>query len=242
MLRRPSFFFVASLSSFVALAACSGSDSGNDNGGNETGTDSGSGGGDTGHPSDGGRDGGDSSPTTDTGAHDGGGDSTTPTGYACSKPPSKPGAPELPRVSIDTTYPKTTGKVTTLKDGDDLQAAIDAASPGDEIDLAAGASFKPITLPKKSGDGWIVIRTATQDADLPEHVRVTPADAAKLAKIVTTTTEPAIKALDGAHHFRFVGLDVTSAAGVSVYQMIQLDAISADVSAMPHDIVLDRMW
>jgi hypothetical protein len=241
MLRR-THLFVASLSSFVVLAACGGGDAGNDNAGNDAATDSGSGGGDTGIPStDGG--GTDTSPSGDSGGHDTSTDAPTiPTGYQCSRPPTRTGAPELPRISIDTTYPKTTGKVTTLKNGDDLQAAIDAASPGDEIDLAAGAQFGAITLPKKSGDGWIVIRTATKDTDLPQGKRVVPADAPKLAKIVASTTGPAIQANDGAHHYRFVGLEVTSAAGVSVYQMIQLDAITADVSAMPHDVMLDRMW
>ena len=53
-----------------------------------------------------------------------------------------PVIPELPREYIDTTYQLPTGGTThTVNAGDDLQAAIDAANPGDVIVLEAGATF-----------------------------------------------------------------------------------------------------
>src|SRR5262249_7935956 len=57
---------------------------------------------------------------------------TTPRGHA----------PELPRTYLDTTYKLPTGGATiSVGAGDDLQAAIDEANPGDVIVLEAGATF-----------------------------------------------------------------------------------------------------
>src|SRR5690242_1392590 len=70
--------------------------------------------------------------------------------------------PELPRVYLDTSYVVPTGRTITVNAGSDLQAAINSAQPGDVLSLQAGATFTGnFTLPAKSGQGWIVIRTST---------------------------------------------------------------------------------
>src|SRR5919109_1173848 len=82
--------------------------------------------------------------------------------------PAAAADPELPRVFVDTTLVAPTGNTIAVAAGGDLQAALDAAQPGDVITLQAGATFTgPFTLPKKSGSGWIVIRTSAPDAQLP---------------------------------------------------------------------------
>src|SRR5438309_8949403 len=89
--------------------------------------------------------------------------------------------PLLPRLWLDTTYtPPTGGTVRTVNAGGDLQAAINAARPGDVITLQPGATFSGnYTLPNKSGTGWIIVRTSAADASLPPPgTRITPADAA----------------------------------------------------------------
>ena len=74
----------------------------------------------------------------------------------------------LPAATVDTTMPVMNGKHTVVKSGDDLQAAIDVAQPGDTLELEAGATFPgPITLGNHAGTDWIVIRTATPDAQFP---------------------------------------------------------------------------
>ena len=62
--------------------------------------------------------------------------------------------------------------------GGNLQAAINSAQPGDTITLQAGATYTgPFTLPAKSGEAFITIRTAG-DAGLPgEGARVSPVHA-----------------------------------------------------------------
>ncbi|HYP00547.1 MAG TPA: hypothetical protein VER76_10195, partial [Pyrinomonadaceae bacterium] len=69
----------------------------------------------------------------------------------------------------------------------DFQAALDAAQPGDEIVLAAGALYMgPFTLPYKTGANWITIRTSTPDSLLPAPgTRITPAHAHLLPKLLS---------------------------------------------------------
>ena len=67
--------------------------------------------------------------------------------------------------------------------GADLQMAVDRAAPGDVLALAPGATYiGPITLPKKAGDAWIVIKTAARRGRVsrrgpPREPRRRPADA-----------------------------------------------------------------
>ena len=177
----------------------------------------------------------------DTGTRDGG---VTPRAYACSQPPMMSGAPELPRVSIDTTFVAPSGRTVSVAAGASLQAAIDAAQPGDTLMLAAGAEFAPITLPNKVGDAWIVIRSAAPDASLPaEGTRVTPAYAPMLPRIVVTGAVPAVQTASGAHHYRFIGVEFRPAAGVDVNALIDLGSGSAtDVATLAHHIIIDRCY
>ena len=76
--------------------------------------------------------------------------------------------PQPPQSYVDTTYTPPAGLVHTVNAGGNLQAALDAALPGDIINLQAGATFTgPFTLPLKSGNGWIVVRTSAHDAACP---------------------------------------------------------------------------
>ncbi|HEY7913570.1 MAG TPA: hypothetical protein VIG62_16775, partial [Blastocatellia bacterium] len=64
--------------------------------------------------------------------------------------------PELPRVFLDTTYIPPSGSTIYVNAGGDLQAALNAASPGSQIVLESGATFTGnFTLPAKSGNSWI---------------------------------------------------------------------------------------
>ena len=54
-----------------------------------------------------------------------------------------PGDPEPPRVFLDTTYVAPAGKTINVAAGEDVQAAINKAQPGDVIKLQAGATDRP---------------------------------------------------------------------------------------------------
>jgi hypothetical protein len=50
-------------------------------------------------------------------------------------------AQELPRVFLDTTYAPPSGNLIPVSSGGDFQAALNAAQPGDIIELQAGSTF-----------------------------------------------------------------------------------------------------
>ena len=97
----------------------------------------------------------------------------------------------------------------TVNAGGDLQAALNAAQPGDTITLAAGATFNgPFELPAKSGTAVITIRSATADASLPaDGQRINPTYAQYLAKIRATTGGAAIKTGRGSGNWRLLFLE-----------------------------------
>ena len=127
--------------------------------------------------------------------------------------------------------------------GDNLQQAIDGASPGDTIALAPGATFTgSFTLPPKNGDAVITIRTAG-DSGLPgEGARVSPAHAAGLAKIRQTGGAPAFLTAAGAHHWRLLLLEVQGTGGGDLVTLGDGSSAQDSLSRIAHDLVVDRVY
>src|SRR5438132_12816498 len=94
--------------------------------------------------------------------------------------------PALPQVTVDTTYVPPMGRTIAVAAGGDFQAALNAATFGDVITLAAGATFTgPFILPAKSGSGWVTVRSNAADSALPAlGTRITPASAPPMPKLV----------------------------------------------------------
>ena len=140
------------------------------------------------------------------------------------------------------------GATTNVPAGSDLQAAIDAASPGDTLVLEAGAEYSGhFVLRSKVGDACLTLRTSTPDADLPEGVRVTPSDASKLARIVSPGAGlPAVRTEPGAHHYRLTGIEFMPASpDAEVNEVIALGSSGSDQTALdqvPHHLVIDRSY
>jgi len=152
----------------------------------------------------------------------------------------------LPQAQVDVTMPSMTGSTIKVAAGGDLQAAINAAKPGDEIVLAAGAAFTgSYTLPNKAGDGWVTIRSAGPLP--PEGTRATVADASGMATIMAPgSNAPALQTDPGAHNYRIIGLNVTAAPSVTqMTSLVNLGSGSADqntVASEPQNIVIDRSY
>ncbi len=92
--------------------------------------------------------------------------------------------PELPRVLLSTDYIPATGATLTVPAGGDFQAALNQAQPGDEIVLAAGATYAGnFVLPTKQGTGWIVIRSSELSQLPAPGRRVTPSEAVRMPKL-----------------------------------------------------------
>ena len=163
-------------------------------------------------------------------------------------------APELPRLFLDTAYAPPPGRVINVSEGENLQSAINEAKPGDVIALQPGAKFiGNFTLTVKSSSGsntpqdWIVIRTAIPDSCLPAPgTRITPQFERLLPKIISPNGGAAIGTVEGAHHYRLIGLEVGIAPEVDYnVGLVRLGDGSSQqnmLDVVPHDLILDRCY
>ena len=128
----------------------------------------------------------------------------------------------------------------------DFQRALESAKPGDTIVLEADAVYSgPFTLPVKSGDAFVTIQTS-RVADLPEGVRVSPSQSALFAKLQSAENgTPIVRTDAGAHHYRFIGIEFSTAGPqVKVNDLVRLgeSAEQKTLDAVPHHLVIDRSY
>ncbi len=157
------------------------------------------------------------------------------------------GSAQLPLASVNTTPPPVTGQIVYVNSGGNLQAAINAAQPGDEIVLQAGATFTgPITLPNKTGSGWITITSSGAGALTP-GARVDPSEASQMATILAPGSNvPALKTAAGAHNYYISGLNITTASSVTTTtDLVELGTVGSaqnTVAQEPYNIIIDRSY
>ena len=142
--------------------------------------------------------------------------------------------------------PPAGAEVRLVRAGDNLQAAINSAQPGDELRLEAGATFTGnFALPVTSGSSLITIRTDLPDSALPaSNQRVTPATASRFAKIVSPNSAAALRTVPGAHHWRvmFVEFPSTKEGFGDIIQLGDGSQAQSDLSQVPHDFTFDRVY
>jgi hypothetical protein len=151
-------------------------------------------------------------------------------------------APELPRLTVDTSEVKVAGRTVHVSAGEDLQAAINQAVPGDAILLDPRQTYRgPFELPKKDGDGWILIASAAGGGLPASGHRVSPSHASLMPKLVSSS-DTVVAADAGAHHYRFVGIEIAPADGRFLYSLVQLGDDETSVDKLPHHIIFDRCY
>lgn len=135
------------------------------------------------------------------------------------------------------------GKVIKVPPGGNVQAAIERAESGDIVELQAGAVYSgTVNLPNKPLTDYVTIRSSAA-AELPIDVRVSPSQRAKMATIVAGILgRPAVSAANGANHYRFVGIEFTSASTLYNYNMVLLGNGETRPDKVPHDIEIDRSY
>ena len=130
--------------------------------------------------------------------------------------------------------------------GENLQAVLDAAQPGDVILLPAGATFNGnFVLRPKTGTGFITVKTEIAETGaLAPGVRITPAAAAPLAKLQSPNTSPALRTEAYAHHWRLELLQFgPSYKGYG--EIIRLgdgSSVQNTLAMVPYSFVLDRVF
>lgn len=161
---------------------------------------------------------------------------------------------EQPRQRIDSEV-ISASEVIWVSTGEDFQAALQRAVPGDTIELEVGAVFQgPFILPYKPASSdpdlqWITIRSGGSDSALPRSgVRVTPADAVAMARL-ETASGAVLSTAPGAHHYRFVGIEFRPAAsnlqdgaGNALNALVVFGIDQASGEALPHHLVIERCY
>ena len=166
----------------------------------------------------------------------------------------KDGPAELPKSCYYTGLDGTPspGKQIRVKANDDLYEELDRAKCGDTLLLPAGASFLVKELPKKGCDDqhYITIRTGTPDSKLPpEGTRISPAwagvanlpgrppyaqPAGGPAKLMATILVKAVATTTIGDHYRFIGIEWTTAPGAKATRMVTTDGAN--------HVIFDRNW
>lgn len=162
-----------------------------------------------------------------------------PPGAVQTLPDNRP--PDRPRVTMAIPAVKVTGRTIRVAAGGNLQAALDEAKGGDLITLEPRATYRgPFRLKRKPGDAWIVVSSAA--ADLPRPGRhVEPSHASMMPKLVSSSG-PVFQTDAGAHHFRFIGLEIAPAQGEFVNTLVQLGDDDTTVDTLPHHLIFDRCY
>jgi hypothetical protein len=138
------------------------------------------------------------------------------------------------------------GKTIRVPSGGNLQAALDAALPGDTVLLAQGATYKGnFVLRPKSGTAFITVQTEISETGLlAAGVRLTPAAAAPLARIQSPNTMRALRTLPGAHHWRIqlVQFGPNDKGYGDIIELGDGSAAQNALSLVPYTLVLDRVY
>lgn len=192
---------------------------------------------------------------------------------------------QRPRMTVDTEFVASRGQSRKVHEGDDLQAALNGAEAGDTLILDAGASFVgTFTLPAKSGNEWIVVRSSASEVDhsavsrsLPLHnakdkpialpspgFRVDPSYSHLMPTIIVGG-EVGIVAAPGAHHYRFIGIEIRAAETGEHFKdktrprqtkgaerersvqpthqtLVSLGSVKMTLEQLPHHIIFDRCF
>jgi hypothetical protein len=138
-------------------------------------------------------------------------------------------------------------------DGPAFAADLNRATFGDTIVLTAGTTYTGsfVLKDKGAGTGWITIQSSQLNALPAAGVRVSPADAVNMPRIVAPGSNvPAIQtqygAATGAHHFKFIGLEIAGPADnsglVNLVELGTTDSVQNSLAMMPHHFVIDRCY
>ena len=133
----------------------------------------------------------------------------------------------------------------TVRRGDNLQAILNSALPGDVLLLEAGAEFVGnFVLPVKSGSDPIVVRSALHDQLPVIGQRIQPGHASLLARLRSPNTSPALRTAAGAHHWQLQYLEF--AANQNGYgDLLQIgDGSSAQdtLDKVPQQFLLSHLY
>jgi hypothetical protein len=153
--------------------------------------------------------------------------------------------------------PLTSGTSQTVRvpPAGDLQRILNSAKCGDTIILEAGAFYKPsgdsFVLPQKRGctgtdADYITIQTSNLAGISGSGQRIDPArHAAAMPRLVGSSGNFVIIAAAGAHHYKFIGIEITTNGNPDIYtpDLVNLGAyFTREQRLDTNHFVFDRMF
>ena len=161
--------------------------------------------------------------------------------------------PAPPAVLIDTTYARPNGRTISITGSGEsvsraFQSALDSAKSGDVIAIEPGTIITGnFVLPKKQGAEWTTVRSAATDDKLPAPgARVVPGNGRVMPKLVSPNADPVIRTSPGAHHYRFIGIEFTTAKGWAQNHGLILLGDGGNTQnspeKIPNNLIIDRCY
>ena len=182
----------------------------------------------------------------------------------CAQAPIRPALPQktvslaLPTQGTSTcpTLPTGSNCIRNVPPGDatSFQSAINAATCGDTIVLAAGSTYSGnFTIPQTTctnNSGWIEIQSSAMGSLPSPGNRVGPSNISNMPTISTPNTAPAITFNQQSNHWRLMGLEITTSyvsTLATVYNLI-LSGVDGEghgltsAPLLPSYLILDRVY
>lgn len=127
--------------------------------------------------------------------------------------------------------------------GGDLQQALNAAQPGDIITLEAGVQYVGnFTLPVKTGSTYITIRGSRWQSLPASGIRIKPVHFPALPKLLSPLNFPVVTAANGAHHYRFDGIELGPVADRYMDDVVRCGSGETSEAQLPYEIQLIHVY
>ena len=100
-------------------------------------------------------------------------------------------------------------------------------------------------LPAKTGDAWIILRSAAPDTALPgSGVRIRPSHAPLLARLRSPNSSAALRTAPGAHHWdiRYLEFPANQDGHGDLVQLGDGSSAQNSLAQVPHHIVLNHVY
>lgn len=143
-------------------------------------------------------------------------------------------------------------QVITVPAGGNVQAAFNAAQPGDTVVLESGIAAAYVgnfRIPVKSGAGYITVKSS-RCGEVPTGRQITAAHEPLTAYLLTPNVAPVLTAPINSHHFRFECITFSQSPSVPIdtavgyawsYNLIQLGEDQTTMAEVPHHFDFDRV-
>jgi hypothetical protein len=133
----------------------------------------------------------------------------------------------------------------TVGRGEDLQAALNSARPGDVLVLEAGAEFVGnFVLPVTAGDEPIVLRSTPSHLLPTQGQRIRPEHAPLLARLRSPNTAAAMRTAPGAHHWelRYLEFPANQNGAGDILQIGDGSSAQNTLDRVPHRLTLSHLY